>query len=71
MRVVIVSAPAGVRGGADWPAPGTPIEVPDAVAVCLLNAGVAEAVEAKPRHTTRVGSPCTSQLVNGPPVPVT
>lgn len=54
MIQIILRCPlSGTRDGIDWPAPGTPFEVPDAEAVDLLSLGVAEAVEVKPKRTTR------------------
>lgn len=61
MLIAVVSALPNTDGGPDWPAPGAPIEVPDAEAVRLLNLGVAEAVERRPRPTTRGGEAPTSR----------
>lgn len=53
MKVSMVAAISGTRNGADWPKPGEVIDLPDAEAVDMLNAGLARAVEqAEPEKAT-------------------
>jgi hypothetical protein len=47
MRVRMKSFISGTRDGVDWPGPGEELDVPDAEAVELLNAGLAEAAPEK------------------------
>lgn len=53
MQIRITVQPTGLLNGKTWPAAGEVVEVPDVVAVDLLNAGMAEPVEAaKPETAT-------------------
>ncbi len=48
MRVVMCARISGTRNGDEWPAIGGEVDVPDAEAVDLLNAGLAVAAESAP-----------------------
>ena len=41
MRVILNTTISGTRNGEDWPARGSEIDLPDAEAVDMLNAGTA------------------------------
>ena len=45
MRVTMNTQISGTRDGADWPAKGEQIDLPDAEAADLLSAGLASAVK--------------------------
>ena len=51
MRVVMRARISGTRNGNEWPAIGTEVDLPDAEAVDLLNAGLASAAESAPVET--------------------
>lgn len=54
MKIKMTMQPTGLLNGEPWPEVGEEIEVHDVVAVDLLNAGMADAVEAAPKteHAT-------------------
>ena len=51
MRVVMRARISGTRNGDEWPAIGAEVDLPDAEAVDLLNAGLASAAESAPVET--------------------
>lgn len=57
MKIKMTMQPSGLLNGKTWPEVGEEIDVPDVVAVDLLNAGMAEAVESKPKTEKATAKP--------------
>lgn len=78
MKIKMTMQPTGLLNGQAWPGVGEEFDVHDVVAVDLLNAGMAEAVEdapkperatAKPKATTRARGKKAAAEPPAPPAP--